>query len=228
MSPRRTHIIVVAAGVGSRFGSAMPKQYCLLDGRPVLMHTIDRMREALPQASISLVISKQMSDYWADLCRIHSFDSPVIVFGGATRSESVRNAVLSVTDTPEIVLVHDGARPLVDKACVLRVVDAMSSDVDGAIPAVAVSDSLRELHGDVSVAVDRSCYRAVQTPQAFDFGKLYRAYRDTDISFTDDASLMEHCGHKAMVLTEGSVTNIKITNPVDLSIAQLLLHSNRQ
>jgi len=219
------HIIIVAAGSGSRFGSVLPKQYCLLAGRPVLMHSIERMRSAMPGAGITLVISGAMVDLWRGLCAEHGFRSPRIVFGGATRSESVRNALFSLDGDYDIILVHDGARPLVDVACVKEVVAAMSDeDVDGAIPAVPVTDSLRVVRSDgTSGTVNRTCYRAVQTPQAFRADKLIKAYSSVKDSFSDDASLMEQSGYNRIVLTVGSPANIKITNPMDIAIAEHIL-----
>ncbi len=220
-----TAVIIVAAGSGSRFGGNLPKQFCLLAGRPVLMHTIDRMREALPVADIVLVISHSMKDYWLQLCADHDFVSPRIVVGGATRSDSVRNAVLSLPDCYDVIMVHDGARPLVPASCV-RAVEAAMADkaVDGAIPAVPVTDSLRLMDADGSSrAVDRAEYRAVQTPQAFRAGKLCAAYASVSESFSDDASLMESLGHNNFMLTPGAPENIKITNPADLAIAETLL-----
>ncbi len=228
----KAHVIVVAAGSGSRFGSTLPKQFCELMGRPVLMHTVERLRSALPGAAMTLVLSRQMEDYWCELCRRHSFDSPRIVHGGATRSESVRNAVGAISDAPEVVLVHDGARPLVDAACVHAVMEAMADcDIDGAIPVVAVSDSLRRIHtdGGASDAVDRTMFRAVQTPQAFRYDKLSMAYAaDGALDFSDDASLMEYCGYGKIVLTDGSSSNIKITNPADLAVAGCILAMQMQ
>ncbi|MDE6137694.1 MAG: 2-C-methyl-D-erythritol 4-phosphate cytidylyltransferase [Muribaculaceae bacterium] len=220
-----TAVIIVAAGSGSRFGGNLPKQFCLLAGRPVLMHTIDRMREALPVADIVLVVSHSMKDYWLQLCAAHDFVSPRIVVGGATRSDSVRNAVLSLHDGYDVIMVHDGARPLVPASCV-RAVEAAMADkaVDGAIPAVPVTDSLRLMDADGSSrAVDRTEYRAVQTPQAFRAGKLCAAYASVSESFSDDASLMESLGHNNFMLTPGAPENIKITNPADLAIAETLL-----
>lgn len=224
MERGRIHIIIVAGGSGSRFGADVPKQYCLLAGRPVLMHTICSMRSALPDAEITLVVSASMEAYWRELCARHSFESPRLVHGGATRSESVRNAMRSLSADTDIVLVHDGARPLTGCAVVEAVVEAVCRGADGAIPAVAVTDSLRMVHADgTNTAADRSAYRAVQTPQAFDAKKLAAAYASTAENFSDDASLMEHCGHSDIVLTQGEPSNIKITNPMDLSIAELLL-----
>lgn len=221
---RSCHVVIVAAGSGRRFGSALPKQFCLLAGRPVLMHTIERLRRALPEAGMTLVISGDMRELWQQLCSEHGFQSPAIVDGGASRSASVRNAVLSLQGVPDVVLVHDGARPLVSPACVREAAEAVSAGVDGAIPAVSVTDSLRRMMPDGgSEAVDRGLYRAVQTPQAFDGTKLAEAYRSCDGDFSDDASIMQHCGHTNIVLTRGESSNIKITNPIDLEIAELLM-----
>ncbi|MDE6269541.1 MAG: 2-C-methyl-D-erythritol 4-phosphate cytidylyltransferase [Muribaculaceae bacterium] len=218
------HVVIVAAGSGRRFGSALPKQFCMLAGRPVLMHTIDRMREALPDAGMTVVLSKDMRELWQELCREHAFNSPDIVDGGPSRSASVRNAVLSLQSVPDVVLVHDGARPLVSTGCVREAAEAVHGGVDGAIPAVSVTDSLRLMLPDGrSEAVDRNLYRAVQTPQAFDGAKLTEAYRRCDGDFSDDASIMQHCGHTNIVLTQGEPSNIKITNPIDLEIAELLM-----
>lgn len=219
--------LVVAAGTGSRFGASMPKQFCLLNGRPVLMHTIDALRQANPDSEMILVISKEEESRWNELCREFDFESPKIAFGGATRWESVKNGLSALPEsTPPgaVVLIHDGARPLVDTPTIKRVASA-ALNTDGAIPAVAVSDSLRRLTDDgvTSEPVDRSVYRAVQTPQGFTLWRLREAYSlPYDSAFTDDASVMAAAGFANIVLVEGSPTNIKITNPRDLIIAAAL------
>ncbi len=225
-------IIIVAAGSGLRYGAPLPKQYCELGGRPVVMHTINALRAAIPHARLTLVISSEMADLWQDFCLKHNFVSPAVVYGGSTRWESVRNA-LSAADRPaDIVMVHDAVRPLVSRQLVDMLMDALSSDpgVDGAIPAVAVTDSLRMQLGDgLSKSIDRSSMRAVQTPQAFRGYRLRQAYdlpyRDC---FTDDASVMEAAGFGNLKLTEGSSHNIKITNPGDIAIAEVLMKLNKE
>lgn len=224
MSPS-VHIIIVAAGTGSRFGGTVPKQFCLLDGRPVLMHTIGRMHHALPDASLTVVLSPAMTGLWEQLCREHGFVSPPVIPGGDTRSDSVRHAVLALDHEPDIILVHDGARPLASDRCIRATVQAIVPGVDGAIPATPVTDSLRRIMPDgPSQAVDRDDFRSVQTPQAFSGPELIAAYRSCGGSFSDDASIMQHCGHTNIVLTPGEPSNIKITNPIDLAIAEILLH----
>ena len=219
-------IIIVAAGSGLRYGAPLPKQFCLLAGRPLLMHTIDRLRSLLPEAGLTLVISRDMADFWQKLCSDYKFMSPRIVFGGSSRWESVRNAISSSDEKAGIIMVHDGVRPLVDSNIINGLTEALDDpDVDGAIPAIPVTDSLRALRADgLSESVDRSIMRAVQTPQAFRANCLRQAYslpyRD---SFTDDASVMEAAGFSNLRLTGGSASNIKITNPGDIAVAELLM-----
>lgn len=219
-------VIIVAAGSGSRYGAALPKQFCLLEGRPVLMHTIDGLRRALPQARFVLVLSAAMTDYWQQLCDADGFASPPVVAGGATRWESVRNALPTVADS-DIVLVHDGARPVVDAAMVARVVDGAVC-AGAAIPVVTVTDSLRCRTPDGTRAVDRSRFVAVQTPQGFDTSVLEAAYAQPfSPAFTDDASVVEAYGHDVTTV-DGDVHNIKITNPGDIDVARIYMASPGQ
>lgn len=192
-----------------------------------MMHTIEAFRNALPDCDIVIVLSHLMRDLWENLCREHDFVSPRITEGGATRWESVKNAIDTLTETSagSTVLIHDGARPLVT-AEVIRKTVAYARNTDGALPVVDVTDSLRKMEPDgvKSVAVDRSEYRSVQTPQAFKLWRLREAYAlpyQTD--FTDDASVMSAAGFGNMVLVEGSRENIKITTPIDLRLAEIIL-----
>lgn len=223
MESNRVCHIIVAAGSGSRFGASLPKQFCRMCGRPVLMETIDRMRRFGGEADIVVVLSRDMQGMWADMCREASFVSPVTVDGGATRWESVRNAL--ATDEAQragVITVHDGARPLLSAGLMERVMDLKEQ---GNIPTVAVTDSLRRLGpDDGSEAVDRSVYRAVQTPQAFRGPLLREAYeRPYSPVFTDDASVMEAAGFTDLRLVEGDARNIKITHPGDIEVAALYM-----
>ena len=192
------------------------------------MRAIDAMRRAVPDAAITVVLSPDNCELWSELCRRHMFDSPAIVDGGETRWHSVRNALDSIpADRHGIVLVHDGARPLAPADMVRRVVDAAIGS-HAAIPAIAVTDSLRVIDdsGD-SHAVERSRYRAVQTPQGFDTDLLRHAYRQPFSStFTDDASVVEATGSR-VALVEGDHRNIKITHSRDIDIAATYLDETR-
>ncbi|MDE5572738.1 MAG: 2-C-methyl-D-erythritol 4-phosphate cytidylyltransferase [Muribaculaceae bacterium] len=232
MSTVKIHTIIVAGGSGSRFGADIPKQYCLLAKRPILIHTIEAMRHALPDAEITLVISSDMQQLWDDLCKTHDFISPTVVYGGATRAQSVANAINSINnpDKDDIVLIHDGARPLVDEPTVKRVVECLISQTsDGVIPAIALTDSIRELDDTGSHPVDRSRYRAVQTPQGFNLIALQKAYQIPERpDWTDDASVMATAGKTKINLVEGSPENIKITNPLDIEIAEAIMRCRQK
>lgn len=222
-------IIIVAAGSGLRYGAPLPKQFCELAGRPVVMHTVDRIRRILPDAKITLVISREMADLWHDLCLEHTFESPKITYGGATRWESVRNAIAAADPDAGIIMVHDAVRPLLTSEMIDSINQALTDpDVDGAIPAIPVIDSLRIVNADgSSTSIDRSPIRAVQTPQAFRAKLLRNAYSlPYKDSFTDDASVMEAAGFGNLKLTQGSPSNIKITNPGDIAVAELLMKQN--
>ena len=222
MNTQHIYNIIVAAGSGSRFGANLPKQYCLLNGRPVLMHTIDNMRVAMPNSHIILVLNKDFVEYWGELCGEYSFESPMVVTGGDTRWQSVKNAIDVIPATAEIITVHDGARPIVEEKMVERLINALDN-APGAIPIVSVTDSLRQVNENGSIPVDRSLYKAVQTPQAFHADKLKEAYSlPFTPTFTDDASVMAALGYDVM-LVEGDTYNIKITHPLDIEIAQLYL-----
>lgn len=214
----------MAAGTGSRFGSSLPKQFCELAGRPVLMHTVDAFRRAFPSGNIVVVISREMAGFWKELCARHGFTSPAVAFGGETRWHSVRNAlgVLDAADD-DVILVHDGARPVVDSGMCARLVDE-ARESGAVIPVMHLSESVRRLTEDGgSVAEDRSRYRSVQTPQAFNARVLLNAYaRPREDVFTDDASVVEAAGHK-VALVDGSPCNIKITYPADIRIAEIYL-----
>lgn len=226
-----TYIIIVAAGSGSRFGADIPKQFVELEGKPVVAHAIDTFRQVLPDAEIFLVLAEEMIPLWKQLCAGYSIESPRIVAGGATRWESVKNAIAALAEAPAnaTVMIHDGARPLVTPRVITRAA-ACALNTDGAIPAIAVTDSLRRLDEDDvrSEPVDRSRFRAVQTPQAFALWRLQEAYAlPYQDDFTDDASVLAAAGFDNIVLTEGSPENIKITTPVDLLLASAIIrHRN--
>ena len=226
-------VIIVAAGTGSRFGTEMPKQFLPLCGTPVVAHAINAFREALGADSrILLVLSEPMIPLWRRLCADYAISSPEIVTGGATRWESVRNAIAALGEASPsaTVLIHDGVRPLVTPE-VIRRAASCALNTDGAIPAVPVTDSLRRLDDSevMSEPVDRSLFRAVQTPQAFSLWRLREAYRlPYQDDFTDDASVLAAAGFQNVVLVGGSPENIKITTPVDMLLAEAIIKSRAE
>ncbi len=221
--------IIVAAGSGSRYGGNLPKQFCDLKGRPLLMTTIERLHECDSDSELLVVLSGEMIESWRSLCKKFGFAiRHTIITGGATRAHSVKNAIDHIEKEPHEkgwISVHDAARPVVTRTLFNSIIHGLK-DADGALPACKLSDSIRQLAPDgSSIAVDRSHYRSVQTPQIFHADKLIDAYRQEIIpEFTDDASVMEAAGYTNLRLVDGDPRNIKVTNPGDMAIAELYLN----
>lgn len=221
------YIIVVAGGKGLRMGGDIPKQFLPVNGRPVLMRTLERFREYDEDINIILVLPKSQQDYWSQLCSEYDFHIPhKIADGGATRFHSVQNGLRLIPDTAQgIVGVHDGVRPFVSTDVIRHCYEAARVH-KAVIPVTPVVETLRHINADGSGDnVLRSDYRLVQTPQTFDIQLLKQAnkqqYRE---SFTDDASVVEGIGQK-VTMVEGNRENIKITTPFDLIIAEALCKS---
>jgi len=228
----RTIAIIVAGGSGTRFGAQLPKQFLELAGRPILMRTIKTFGESCETGDTSLdvivTLPADQMDLWKQLCEKYAFSLPHrVVAGGETRWHSVKNALAAVGDIADVdvIAVHDGVRPLATAGLIGRVLDAARRD-GAAIPVVPLNDSVRQVAGDTSHALDRSSLRAVQTPQAFDARLLLDAYHQPfDPTFTDDASVVERAGHR-VTLVDGDPVNLKITRPMDLALAEYLLNQD--
>ena len=157
-------VIIVAGGSGARMGARLPKQFLPLDGRPVLMHTVQRFADALPQSRIVVVLPSSHIEYWDKLCRRHGFAVPHIVCtGGANRFESVSNGLRHAGEA-ELIAVHDGVRPLVSREIIERATEDART-YGAVIPVVRPIDSMRRIDRDGSRIVDRRLYRIVQTPK---------------------------------------------------------------
>lgn len=219
----KRYAIIVAGGKGLRMGGELPKQFIPIEGRPVLMRTLDTFHACDESIQIILVLPRDHQDYWRELCAQYQFVVPHrIADGGATRFHSVQNG-LSLVDAPEaLVAVHDGVRPFVSHEVISRCY--AEAEAHGAVvPVIPVVETVRQLTGDGSVTVDRNAYRLVQTPQTFRATLLRRAYEQpyTD-AFTDDASVVEALG-EAVTLVDGNRENIKLTTPFDLIVAKALV-----
>lgn len=217
------YIVIVAGGRGTRMGGGTPKQFLPLCHKPVLMHTIERMAAAEPQARLVVVLPADQCEEWHRLCREHGYNREhTVVEGGCDRFHSVLNALQLVPDGV-LVAIHDGVRPLVSES-VVRESFATAARYGAAIPVMPVTESLREVEPDNrSHAVERGRYRNVQTPQTFASTPLKRAYEaPCRPEFTDDASVYEAAGHE-VTLIEGNRENIKITYRQDLALAAILL-----
>jgi 2-C-methyl-D-erythritol 4-phosphate cytidylyltransferase len=216
------YVVIVAGGSGKRMGMDTPKQFLELSGRPVLMHTIERFRQFSESIEIITVLPENQLRYWTELQKKYSFDIPhTLVKGGSKRFNSVRHG-LQFVNTPGIVAIHDGVRPLVRLETIRRCF-SVAEKYGNAVPVISPADSLRFEDEESSVPVNRMKIKQVQTPQVFDVEKIKKAYlQDFDPSFTDDATVLEKTGEK-IHLVDGNRENIKITNPEDLFIAQTLL-----
>jgi len=223
--------IVVAAGSGSRFGG--PKQHEDLVGRTVLQRSVQTARAV--SDGVVVVVAPADGDDGGDGRDLVGRDfegrdfegrdvvgADRVVAGGATRSRSVANGLAAVPSPADVVLVHDAARPLASEVLFRRVIDAVRSGADAAVPAVSVVDTIRSIDGEV---VDRDRLRAVQTPQGFRAGLLRAVHADGGEA-TDDAGLVEAAGGR-VVLVDGERTNLKITEPSDLVIARALVEELR-
>jgi len=214
--------LVVAAGRGSRFGGDIPKQWRDLGGRPVLRHSLAAFAAHPSVQSVVTVIHPD------DQARYESAAAglglPPAVHGGATRQDSVRLGLEALAaDPPDLVLIHDGARPFVDGGVIARVVAALAEH-QGAIPALPVHDTLkRECDGIITETVSRAGLWRAQTPQGFRFPALLDAHRlAAGMELTDDAAVAEHAC-LAVTLVKGSEDNVKITTAEDLDRAEARL-----
>ncbi|MVM28772.1 2-C-methyl-D-erythritol 4-phosphate cytidylyltransferase [Spirosoma sp. HMF4905] len=209
--------IIVAGGSGSRMKSDVPKQFLLLNGKPILQHTIERFLEVVPAPQLILVLPTKDQSIWETLCERHNFHPSIqIANGGSTRFQSVRNGLAIIEKSDGLVAVHDGVRPFISPEIIQNSFDT-AARTGSAVTCVPVKDSVRVVGADgVSKAVDRSQYRLVQTPQTFQLTAFRQAFQTEEQAFfTDCASVMEYAGFP-ITLIEGSYENIKITTPEDL------------
>jgi len=217
--------IIVAGGKGERMKSDIPKQFLELQGKPVLMHTLDIFYRFDNSIQLILVLPETQIEFWKKLCIQHNFRlTHQIVSGGKTRFHSVKNG-LEAVKSPTLVAVHDGVRPLVSLETISRCFDA-AEKFKAVVPVFDLVESIRQITETGSQSVDRNAYKLVQTPQVFDAELLKKAYeQEFSTLFTDDASVVEAAGTKVH-LVEGNRENIKITTEFDLKMAELLVNRN--
>ncbi len=220
----KKYAVIVAGGSGLRMGSSTPKQFLQLRGKPLLWYTVRAFREAFPDIFVILVLPAafcENQELIETICGEVSPGGIIVVQGGNSRFHSVKNG-LAHCDKPSVVFVHDGVRCLVSTALIRRCYDQALS-LGSAIPAVAATDSVRLTQGDHHSPVDRNLVRLVQTPQTFLIETLLDAFQQPyQNAFTDEATVVEASGATTH-LTEGEYSNIKITRPVDLIIAEQIL-----
>lgn len=222
-SSSKKYAIIVAGGSGTRANTPVPKQFMKLDGKPVIMHTITKFAESGIGIEIILVLNKIQIPFWQELCKEYNFTIEVkIAEGGENRYESVKNG-LKFVEEDSIVAIHDAVRPLVSAKTILTTFKAAEM-YGNAVPAIPLSDSIRQIDSSKSIALDRTRYCVIQTPQCFQSSILKKAYSSAEykIHFTDDASVVESLGER-IHLVDGNPDNIKITTPRDFVLAEALL-----
>lgn len=230
MSKRKTfQAIIVAAGRGERAGNPGngPKQYRSIGGQPVLAHAIRAFLGHERLAGIVVVIhADDRALYETAVAGIASATPIVAVTGGATRQASCLAGLEAASKRPaEYALIHDAARPFLDRATVDGVIAALDSGASAVLPAVAVADTLKrvDMAGRICETVSREGLFAAQTPQGFDFGMILEAHRDARdqgiAGFTDDCAVAEWAGH-AVLRSPGSAGNVKLTTAEDIAMAE--------
>ncbi|MCD6320130.1 MAG: 2-C-methyl-D-erythritol 4-phosphate cytidylyltransferase [Candidatus Desulfofervidaceae bacterium] len=215
--------IIVAAGIGRRMGSELPKQFLSLKGKPILWHTLARFQKCVAVKEIVLVVNP----FWEKESRMIAaeFSKIVnIVYGGGRRQESVWAGLKEVKES-EIVLVHDGVRPFVSESLIETVVEG-ASKWGAVIPALPAKETVKWVENNIiKKTLPRHSIWLAQTPQGFKYDVLKTAYikaQTEPLEFTDDASLVEQLGIAVRVIP-GEPQNIKITTPEDLQWAESLL-----
>ncbi len=216
------YAILVAGGVGKRAKSDMPKQFLLLNNKPVLMHTIEAFSKSEYKPEIIISLHPDYHVYWNSLCEKQPFSIPyTLVPGGSNRFESVKNALNIIPDRT-IVAIHDAVRPIIGK----NIIDQsfkIAEEKGNAVTAIKSRDSVRQTIGLGSKALDRETIFLVQTPQTFRSEIIKMAYMQPFTpEFTDDASVLEKSG-VIINLIEGDSENLKITYPEDIFIASYFL-----
>lgn len=215
-------VIIVAGGSGRRMGGSLPKQFMMLGNEPILARSINRIHEALPAAELVVVLPKDHIELWKNIAARFEVAEHKIACGGEERFHSVLNGLQALSKEVEYISIHDAVRPLVSKRLIIKLM--LEAEKNAAvIPVVAPPDSYRKVEGELSHIIDRSTLRIVQTPQVFQASILRKAYEQGfSPAFTDDASVVEMAGHK-ITLVEGERENIKITTPVDMTIAEAII-----
>lgn len=220
--------IIVAAGSGTRFDSEIPKQFIEINGKPLIMHALERFEKCSSVNAIVLVLAEdrienfKSSRWFSGLTKLSK-----IVIGGPSRAESVLNGLKAVDRSTDIVAVHDGARPFVTSDEISRTI-SKAKEVGAACLVTSVTDTIKGIDGDRIVeTVDRRRLRRALTPQAFRYDIIVEAFEKADLTetVTDECFLVEKIG-KQIGIVPGSSRNIKITHADDLLLAEAFLRED--
>ena len=230
--------IIPASGRGTRMQSSVAKQYMELCGKPLLYHTIKAFEESAVEEIILVVPEGEEDFVRTTIVEPNGFyKAKRIVVGGEARYNSVFNGLLAAEGS-DYVLIHDGARPLVDEGLISRCIETVQKE-KACIAAVPVKDTIKEIGSDGTVeqTIDRSKLYAIQTPQCFEYplilmaySKLFRQVATGQISMegiTDDASVVERMTEQPVKLVQGDYRNLKVTTPEDIVVAEALIRSKK-
>lgn len=220
-------VIIVAAGKGRRMGSDKPKQYLMIDGKVILDKTIEQFEKNSMVDNIIVVVNNEDMEL---VRKKLSYERPrinKIVVGGEQRTDSVYNGISSIEEDMQngIVLIHDGVRPFISQKLINSCIET-AYEHGACVPVIDLVDTVKHVTKEsfVKKTIDRSKYKAVQTPQAFDYEIIKKCYDmalEEKIKVTDDSSLAEHYGYKVKAI-QGLQKNIKITTQFDLRVAELI------
>ena len=224
--------IILAAGKGTRMKAGINKQFLTLKGKPILAHTLIAFEKISAVDEIIAVISTDdYALFEKHILKKYRFSKVRAVPGGKIRQESAYRGLLAVNPKCQIVMFHDGARPLIDKKTILKCIEETKTH-HATIVGVPAKNTIKvvDQHGKVSYTPDRRFLYEVQTPQTFDYDLILKAYRtaiEEDAPATDDATLVERIGHSVKIFT-GHYSNLKITTSEDLMTASAIIGLKRQ
>ncbi len=227
MNKLKFYAIVLAGGVGNRFQSEIPKQFSLVAGKPLLMHTLSVFDRCPLELEIILVLEQRYVSVWEKMVEHYNFAVPhTIVIGGEERFHSAKNALDIIPDDDQaLVAIHDGVRPFVSQDVILQAY-AKAKEYGAVVPVIPTIDPMRLYKEERSESLDRFYDRSnihiVQTPQVFNYKILKQAFdQGYHVTFRDDSVPVEHMGYP-IHLVEGNRENIKITFPLDLTLAEAI------
>lgn len=227
-------VVICAGGKGKRMQLGKNKQFLELQGKPLLIHTLEVFSRCTAIDTITLVVAQDEVEFVVKLAKQYQLTEKLeqVVVGGAERQDSVYQGLLSMGEksTPEYVFIHDGARPFVTMEDINKIVKQVKLS-GAAILAVPITDTIKKVTsaGIVAETLDRSVLWAVQTPQAFKYSLILKAHQEArkeGFLGTDDASLVERLGIEVR-LVQGSYNNIKLTTLEDVQLAEYLLQRSR-
>lgn len=232
MAAPRRFALIPAAGMGTRFGGGLPKQYAPLTGSTLLRRSIDALNNSVVLEAVFVVLAADDKLYAERVGKVRGVEA--LYCGGATRAESVKNGLAAIgrrAEAEDWVLVHDAVRPCVDVTTLNRLLHELENEPVGGLLAVPLADTLKRAETGAGLRAvsteSRDGLWCAQTPQMFRFAILQHAFRNADLArITDEAQAVETLGVKPR-LVQGSPSNIKVTYPEDVALAEAILDQRR-